>query len=118
MKIGEIEMSLLNTTDISGLLKEGEVMSYINILQSHLPEIKRIYKIKYFGVFGSYVKNLHRNDSDLDILVEFEEPPSLFKLIELENALTDLLHVSVDIAIKDDLKPNIAKHIMGEVISL
>jgi len=60
----------------------SEVVQQIRQL---LPVIAQQYQVKSIGVFGSYVKKQQRKESDLDLLVTFYDPPSLFKYIELEN---------------------------------
>ena len=69
-------------------------------------------------MFGSYVRDEQRADSDLDVLIELERPPkiSLIGLVELEQYLSDLLGVKVDIAIRTNLKKRIGKRILNEVI--
>lgn len=83
-----------------------------------LPFLVKQYHIKSLGVFGSYVHNEQSSGSDLDVLVEFSKTPSLLRFIELENRLTDLLGIKVDLVMKDTLKPAIGKHILREVISV
>ncbi len=78
--------------------------------------LKEKYKVKEIGIFGSYVKGKQRKRSDLDILVEFEEPLDLFTFIELENFLSKKLKVKVDLVMKSALKPYIGKIILQEVI--
>ena len=58
------------------------------------------------GVFGSYVRHEQRPDSDLDLLIELDRHPkiSLIGLVELEDYLSQLLGVKVDLAIKTNLK--------------
>lgn len=85
-------------------------------LAQHKPKLKRDFKVKKIGIFGSYVRGESRKNSDLDILVEFEESPSLFGFIELENYLKKILRVKVDLVMKSALKPLIGKHILSEVI--
>jgi len=82
------------------------------------PFLKEKYKVKEIGIFGSYVKNKQKKRSDLDILVEFEEVPSLIEFIEMENFLSDKLKIKVDLVMKKALKPNIGKAILKEVIYL
>ena len=67
-------------------------------------------------VFGSYVRDEQRKDSDLDILVTFQEAPSLLTFIAIENYLSDLLGVKVDLVMKNSLKPAIGKNILREAI--
>ena len=90
------------------------------ILQSHKPYLARTYGVNVIGVFGSYVRGRQRPDSDVDILVELENPPriSLIGLVEVESYLSDLLGVKADIAIKKNLRKRIGKRILSEVISV
>ena len=88
-------------------------------LHSLLPELRKQYRVKSLGVFGSYVRGDQRKQSDLDILVEFEEYPlTLFQFIELRDLLSDLAGVKVDLVEKRALKPAIGKRILEEVVLL
>lgn len=80
--------------------------------------LRKRFHIQYLGVFGSYVQGSPRRDSDLDILVEFSETPSLFEFIELEGYLSKLLGVKVDLVMKGTLKPLIGRQILNEVVGL
>ncbi len=84
-------------------------------LKSLLPGLERKYSISRLGIFGSYVRQEQREDSDLDLLVTFKEPPSLFKFIELENFLSETLGIKVDLVMEDALKPTIKERILREV---
>jgi hypothetical protein len=90
----------------------------INRLRQALPFLAERYKVRSLGLFGSYVRQSQRADSDLDLLVTFREPPSLLQFIELENYLSDLLGIKVDLVMKDALKPRIGQHILREVVPL
>ena len=89
-----------------------------NILKQHRPELIRGYHVQSLGLFGSYVRQEQHLGSDLDVLVSFTEPPSLLKFIALENYLTDLLGVKVDLVMQDALKPHIGQQILHEVIDI
>lgn len=97
-------------------LKDSEY--FIKILRQHLPELKEKYNISYLGIFGSYIRGEQTKDSDLDVLIQFNKKPGLLKYIELENYLSDLLGVKVDLVMKSALKPNIGKRILNEVKAL
>lgn len=84
-------------------------------LRAQLPRLAREYRVKTLGLFGSYVRHEQTPQSDLDVLVEFNELPSLFEFIRLENELSDLLGVQVDLVMKDALKPVIGQRILREV---
>ena len=92
------------------------VSHYHSILRRHLPVLKEQFRVATLGVFGSYVRGTQRGDSDLDLLVTFSETPSLFRVIELENHLSDLLGVKVDLVLRDSLKPAIGNRVRREVV--
>ncbi|AKB76421.1 nucleotidyltransferase [Methanosarcina lacustris Z-7289] len=91
---------------------------FMAILRQHLPEISRKYKVSYLGIFGSYIRGEQGPESDLDILVEFEEAPGFFEYIQLEDYLSEILGVKVDLVMKSALKPAIGKHILEEVVAV
>ena len=95
-----------------------ETSNFIFILRQHLPEISRKYSVSYLGIFGSYVRGEQESENDLDILVEFEEDPSFFEYIRLEDYLSEILVVKVDLVMKSALKPAIGKHILDEVVAV
>jgi predicted nucleotidyltransferase len=72
------------------------------------------YDVRSLGVFGSYVRGEADPQSDLDVLVEFANPPSLFQFVRLQNELSDLLGVRVDLVMKSALKPVIGERILEE----
>ena len=88
----------------------------LHILRQHLPELTFRYKVKSLGVFGSYVRGEARKTSDLDVLVEFSETPDLFKFMELEQDLTTLMRIKVELVTVRALKGNIGKRILSEVV--
>ena len=90
------------------------------ILKKHEKELKEKYGVKEIGIFGSYLRGEAKEESDLDILVEFdpEAKISLLDFVELENYLSDLLGVKVDLVERSALKPRIGKQILGEVVYL
>jgi predicted nucleotidyltransferase len=86
-----------------------------NIILSHLKEFNPI-KV---GIFGSYARGDNKKGSDIDILVEFKESPSLLTLIKLENDLSEILGVKVDLVTTGALKnKRIKKSIKKDLISI
>lgn len=86
-----------------------------DMLRPELPLLSQRYKVESLGLFGSYVRNQQKPESDLDVLVSIREAPTLLKFIELENHLSDLLRVKVDLVMKEALKPRLSKKILSEV---
>ena len=84
------------------------------ILSQHKAIITNKYKIKEISIFGSWVRDEHKEDSDIDILVEFNAPIGFFEFLELEEYLQQILGVSVDLVSKKALKPRIGAQILKE----
>jgi predicted nucleotidyltransferase len=87
-------------------------------LLQHKAELREKFKVKNIGVFGSYVRGEQKRKSDVDVLVEFEEPIGLFEFMDLEMYLSDLLGVKVDLVSKKALKPHIGECILEEVVMI
>jgi len=86
-----------------------------NIILNHL---KGFDPIKV-GIFGSYARGDNKTGSDIDILVEFKEAPSLLTLIKLENDLSEILGVKVDLVTAGALKnKRIKKSIRKDLINI
>jgi len=96
----------------------NDVDAITGMLRQHLPSLAENYHVTSLGVFGSYVRRQQSPQSDLDVLVVFDQQPSLLKFIELENYLTDLLGIKVDLVMRDALKPAIGKQILSEVVQV
>lgn len=95
---------------------EADLREKKEILSRHKRELRRRFKVREIGIFGSIVRGEQRRGSDVDILVEFEEPVGLFKFMDLEEHLSDLLGAKVDLVSKKALKPTIGKYILKEVV--
>ena len=90
----------------------------IEILSIHKKEMEKKYKIREIKVFGSYVKNKQKKSSDIDILVDFYEVPDLFKFIEIEEYLENLLGVKVDLVRKPVLRAELKDKILSEAVEI
>jgi predicted nucleotidyltransferase len=103
-------------------IRYNQDMKSIDEIQQTLREqetfLAKKFGVKIVGVFGSYVRQEQRQDSDLDLLIELERPAriSLIGLVELEDHLSQLLGVQVDLAIKSNLKKRIGARILQEVV--
>ncbi len=86
------------------------------ILAKHREELESRFKVSEIGIFGSYVRKTQSKRSDVDILVEFKESISLLDLVKLENYLTSLLEVKVDLVPKEDIRTELKERILKEAI--
>jgi uncharacterized protein len=86
----------------------------LRTLRVHLPELRTQYGVRTLGVFGSYARGEQRPRSDLDLLVEFDEAPTLPEFIGLEHYLKGLLGIRADLVTRRVLKGEIGRRILSE----
>ncbi len=85
-------------------------------LRENMSDLAERHKIKSLGIFGSYVRGEARSTSDVDLLVEFSETPDIFKFMDLEDDLTELLGQRVDLVTRPALRGNRRDRILREVV--
>jgi uncharacterized protein len=98
--------------------KTEKLATILKKLRQELPSLEKRYQVEKLEIFGSYVRADEQVTSDLDLLVEFSEMPGFFKFIEMENYLTEILGVKVDLVMKDSLKPAIGKRVLSEAMPI
>lgn len=101
------------------IINEMKTLNEIrNIISQHKDELKKRFKVKEIGIFGSCVKGGQSERSDTDVLVEFSEPIGIFAFMDLEEYLEKLIGNKIDLVSKKALKPFIGKHILSEVVPI
>ena len=92
---------------IEKLRKNGVVLDYDGVVH-----LCRKYSINELSVFGSSIRDDFTKNSDIDILVSFNENASitLFDIMDLEREFSLLLNRKVDIVEKEALKNPIRKN--------
>lgn len=120
----------LSPVDKKSLIEQlSSELSLETIKPKTLEEIKAIlipyksflvekFKISELGIFGSYVKGEQNQESDVDILVEFSEVPTLFDLVEIEYLISDKIGLSVDLVHKSGLRPHLRDNVLNETVYL
>jgi len=68
----------------------------VKFIRQSKPELENRYGIKRIGLFGSYAKDIARQESDIDIVVEVSEP-DLFILIGIKQYLEEAFGTRVDV---------------------
>jgi predicted nucleotidyltransferase len=91
-------------TEISGELREM------------MAELRGKYHVKKIGIFGSFSKGRQTEQSDLDLVVEFEQPIGMMAFVHLRNRIADRLGIRVDLVTPDGLHPLIRDRVMHEVV--
>jgi predicted nucleotidyltransferase len=73
------------------------------------------YQVRELALFGSMLRQDHRPDSDVDLLVSFQPAArvTFLTLARMQRELEALLGRNVDLVPKDGLKPLIRDHILA-----
>lgn len=77
-------------------------------------ELARAHGARNVRVFGSASRGTDREGSDLDLLVDVDERATLFTLAGLEQALSELLGVAVDVRTADEISRHIRDRVLAE----
>jgi uncharacterized protein len=85
-------------------------------LRTALPKLRQRWQIRSLALFGSVVRGEARNDSDLDVLVEFDRPTDLFAFLGLKDELARLSGRGVDLVSRAALRPYIGRQILAEAV--
>ncbi len=105
----------MNTTTADLPPKAAE---FARILQAHMPELERDYGVASLALFGSYVCGEERENSDLDVLVDFRFAPSLLDLASLQRNLSDYLDTRIDLVPKTGLRKTFSARILQEAVEV
>src|SRR4030042_7051153 len=89
-----------------------------SLLSEQKPLLAEKFKVKEIGIFGSFVRGEQVDASDIDILVEFSKPVGFFTFIDLEDHLSEVLGIKVDLVSKKALKPHIGRNILRELVTI
>lgn len=87
----------------------------LRILREHTQQVRE-FGVTSLAVFGSVARDQTRPDSDVDILVEFDPPPTFERYMDLKFYLEDLLRCRIDLGTPDTLKPRIRARVQSEAV--
>ena len=71
--------------------------------------------MRRLGVYGSVARGEAGPDSDIDVLVEFDQIPDLYEFAALRDRLVEILGRPVDLTTPQALKPRLRARILHEV---
>jgi len=92
-------------------------MDAILTLKEHEKFIRQRFRVKRIGIFGSFARGEEREDSDLDVLVVFEDGQKTFEnYMDLKFHLEDLFGREVDLVTEKALKPQLKDIIMKDIV--
>lgn len=93
-----------------------ELERLIACLREAKTELRDRFGVREISLFGSRVRGEDRPTSDLDLLVEFERVPGLLRFLELEEYLSQLLGIQVDLVRKASVREELRAEILGEAV--
>lgn len=88
----------------------------LSLLASRREDILARFGVKKLGVFGSAARDDMRSDSDVDILVEFQDTATFDKYMDLKAYLEALLGTAVDLVTEEALKPRMRPLIEKDMV--
>lgn len=97
---------------------ERTLEHFRDVLRRELPTLSERYHIASLAIFGSYVRGENTADSDLDVIVEYSRTPSLFQFVELQDRLSDLLKIPVDLVTENSLKPYVKANALRDLVEV
>ncbi|MBS3101705.1 nucleotidyltransferase family protein [Candidatus Woesearchaeota archaeon] len=89
-----------------------------SILASSKVELRKKYKVKELGIFGSYARGQQKKTSDVDILVRFNPNATLFDFVGLGNYLEEKLKIKVDVVSENGIRPELRSNIVKGVLKV
>lgn len=96
-------------------------MSLIRVINDNKKQINKIadkYGVLMIKVFGSVARGEEKLNSDIDLLVKFDEERSLFDLIGFKKELENLLKRKVDVVTEESVHWTLKEHIRNEVVEI
>jgi hypothetical protein len=99
----------------AGARKPQQGHRLLDQLRGAVPEMKERFGVRKIGVFGSAARGEAGPDSDVDVLVEFEDP-AFDRYMDLKFYLEDLFGRPCDLVIEESLKERLRGSVLGEVL--
>ena len=92
-------------------------MDALGLLRHHEPELKSRFGVAKIGIFGSFARGEERPESDIDVLVTFQDGKKTFdNFMGTKFYLEDIFRRKVDLVTDSALKPLIRDPILQDVL--
>lgn len=87
----------------------------MKILTELKPELEKNFHVSSIGIFGSVARNESSSKSDVDIVVDFDQPIGI-SFIDLANLLEEKIETHVDLVSKKGIRPQYLSSIEKEIV--
>lgn len=88
------------------------------LLREHLPVLRERFGVRQLRLFGSFARDAAREDSDVDVLVDFGQPPDAKRFFGVQFYLEDLLGRPVDVASETALRERLRPYVERDAITV
>lgn len=89
-----------------------------HIPENKLKDICSQHNLTYLGLFGSYTRQDHRPNSDVDVLIDYSIPKSFFELSGIKSDIENLFNRNVDLVLKRNIKPILTPYIKRDLVTI
>ena len=90
----------------------------LQTLREHKPVLRERFGVTSLSLFGSFARDEGRDDSDVDVIVTFEPLPDWKSYFGAVFYLEDLLGRQIDLAMKEDIRPEILPYVERDLVSV
>jgi len=90
----------------------------LRLLKEDILRIVRKHNADKVYVFGSCARGEDTPESDVDLLVDFNQNASLFDQVYIQNEMHSLLECKVDVVSRRGLHPYIRRRVLAEAVEL
>jgi predicted nucleotidyltransferase len=85
-------------------------------LRTEAARLRMEFGVKSLLLFGSVARGEATEESDIDLLAEFDRPIGLFHLVRTQQFLESLLGQPVDLVTEGGLKPRVRQRVLREAV--
>ena len=90
----------------------------LHILAEHQHELRQRFGVTSLRLFGSVARDEASEHSDVDVLVDFDDSPSLFGFLKLQEYLRKLLGAKVDLVTESGLKERARPYVEKDAVNV
>jgi uncharacterized protein len=93
-------------------MKRNDVLALVQTHRNSLIQLG----VKSLDLFGSVARDEAQPNSDVDFLVEFNQPTGLFQLLQVKHYLEDILERPVDLGTRTALREHLREPVLKDLI--
>lgn len=88
------------------------------LLTEHKPVLAERFGVQKQALFGSFARDTAREDSDVDVLVDFDGPATAKRYFGVQFYLEDLLGREIDLVTEDALRPRLRPYVERDAVNV